>query len=159
MSWCKKTPGKDKSTSEAETKSAAAPPSAPAQFDVGHWVVLRGTALGCIKEVTAENIIIEEADLEKGEESKFEVPVNRAAEVLRPMVSVAEAKVLLDRLGSEKSAVDSPGVSDRSVAYRRIHKGGDIGEQVKTLAAIYRHPKPDYPERQYQDLFEKVIFP
>jgi hypothetical protein len=30
---------------------------------------------------------------------------------------------------------------------------------VKTLAAIYRHPKPDYPERQYQDLFEKVIFP
>ena len=162
MSWFKRILGKgDRAHSEAETKPAesSSPTRPAAPLEVGQWVVLRGKALGCIKDITAENIVIEEADLEKGEESKFKVPADRAADVLRPMVTAAEARSLLDQLGREDPTADSRSVSDRSVTYRRVHKGGEIGEQVKTLGAIYRHPKPDYPERQYQDLLEKVILP
>lgn len=133
--------------------------SGPIRFQPGDWVVLRGKALGQIKELTAGNIVIDEADLEEGEESRFEVPIASAADVLRSMITAAEAQSMLDQLAKKRPTADKRPMAERSVAYRRIHKSGDIAEQIKTLGAIYGHPHPEQPEKQYSSLLEKVIFP
>ncbi|MDX2086302.1 MAG: hypothetical protein SFX73_00575 [Kofleriaceae bacterium] len=46
---------------------------------------------------------------------------------------------------------------ERSIAYRRAFKRGDLDEQARMLAAMYRGPA-ETPERQYQDLIERSVF-
>ena len=129
------------------------------RFEIGQWVVLRGKALGRVTAIADDEIVVAKADLEPGEESTFAVPTASAAEQLRPMVTASDARALIERLGAARPAADDRPVADRSLAYRRASKRGDLAEQVETLAAIYRHPEPAYPERQYQGILEKVVFP
>src|SRR5262249_53116880 len=132
--------------------------SSAGRFESGQWVVVRGKALGQIKGVVGDTIVIEEADLAKDEASTIEIPLSRAADSLRPMVSADEAQALLDPLCKDRPEAHTGSVSERSIAYRRAHKGGDLRHQVDALAGIYRHPAADYPERQYRDVLEKAVF-
>ncbi len=59
---------------------------------------IEGQALGAIQQITDDAITIQEAELEKGEESTFEVPLANAANAIRPMVTTAEADELLRRI-------------------------------------------------------------
>ncbi len=127
-------------------------------FVVGQRVVLRGRALGVIQSISTTSITIEEADLESGEESQFEVPVERAGELLRPLVERERAQQLIAQLCSASDDPNALPVGQRAVLYRRAHKSGDLNQQAAVLAAIYRRPIPEAPERQYRELLEKTVF-
>jgi hypothetical protein len=139
-------------TMEATDRSSAG------RFEPGQWVVVRGKTLGRIQGVVGDLIVIEEADLGKDEASTIEIPTSRAADSLRSMVTADEARALLDHLCDDRPGAHAGSVSERSIAYRRAHKGGDLRHQVDTLAGIYRHPAADYPERQYRDILETTVF-
>jgi RNA polymerase-interacting CarD/CdnL/TRCF family regulator len=126
-------------------------------FQLGQHVVLRGRAVGRVVAVTAETITVEELELRGGEESVFDVPASNAIDVLRPVVAADEARELLRQL-ADVAADEATSTGQRAIRYRRALKDGDLPTQIAVLATIYRHPSPEYPERQHLERLERAVF-
>jgi RNA polymerase-interacting CarD/CdnL/TRCF family regulator len=123
-------------------------------FPLGAIVVVRGRALGKVVAVDERAIFVEELELDPGEESRFEIPLERAGETLRALVTRDEAERVLAILATKPPR---PPLAERSLAYRRAYKGGVLAEQARLLAASYVGPV-EAPETQYQAQLERAVF-
>lgn len=121
-------------------------------FEPGQHVVVRGKGLGTVVSV-GSSILVDELDLKPGEESRFEIPQDRAAEALRPVVGRDSAERVL-AIVRERTARPT---EDRALAYRRALKSGELEAQARLLAASYGGPR-ETPELQYQERLEKSVF-
>ncbi len=120
-------------------------------FEPGQRVVIRGRCLGTVISV-GDLILVEELDLEAGEESRFEIPTERALEEMRPIVGKPTAERVL-AIARQRA----PRPDHRASAYRKAIKSGDLDEQAQLLAASYAGPQ-EPPEIQYQERLEKSVF-
>ncbi len=123
---------------------------------IGERVVVRGHGVGTITGVGTA--VIRVKAIESGDDDgAYEIPVAQAGEVLRPLVTpdVAQAAIVTLKGVAGRESRD---VADRSIAYRRAAKGGVLADQIRELAAIYRNPEPEYPEKQYQELLERAVY-
>lgn len=123
-------------------------------MQVGQAVVVRGRGLGTVAAVRDGTIIVAERDLEPGEESQFDIPVERASEAIRVVATLEEAERALVHIATRPERLPA---DERGIAYRRAFKRGDLDEQAHMLAAMYAGPV-ETPERQYQDLIERSVF-
>ncbi len=123
-------------------------------LQVGQAVVVRGRGLGTVVTVRNDTIIVAERDLERGEESQFEIPVESAGDAVRAIATPGEAERALALIATRSERLPA---DERGIAYRRAFKRGDLDEQARMLAAMYGGPA-ETPERQYQDLIERSVF-
>jgi RNA polymerase-interacting CarD/CdnL/TRCF family regulator len=123
-------------------------------MQVGQSVVVRGRGLGTVVAVRDGMIVVAERDLEAGEESQFEIPVERAGDAIRAVATLEEAERALALVATRPERLPA---AERGIAYRRAVKRGDLDEQARMLATMYGGPS-EAPERQYQDLIERRVF-
>jgi len=123
-------------------------------MDIGQTVVVRGRGLGTVTAIRDGVIIVAEQDLRPGEESQFEIPVERAGEAIRALATRDEAERMLALIATKPAR---PPAGDRSIAYRRAYKQSDLEAQARALAMMYAGPV-EAPETQYQDLIEKNVY-
>jgi RNA polymerase-interacting CarD/CdnL/TRCF family regulator len=125
-----------------------------AELKVGESVVVRGRGLGTITSIRDSVIQVEEADLDHGESSHFEIDISRADEALRLVVSSEQATLLLPALREPRRRLPT---EKRAIAYHQALKRGDLTEQVHLLAAAYQGEQ-ETPERQYLAKLEKRVY-
>jgi RNA polymerase-interacting CarD/CdnL/TRCF family regulator len=122
-------------------------------FEPGQRVVIKGRCLGTVVAV-GDSILVDELDLKPGEECRFEIPGDRVAEAIRPIVSRDVGERVL-AIAKERAA--RPATDERTLAYRRAYKSGDLEVQARLLAASYNGPQ-EAPEVQYQERLEHSVF-
>jgi RNA polymerase-interacting CarD/CdnL/TRCF family regulator len=121
---------------------------------VGQPVVIRGRAIGTLLAIRDGMLVIEERDLEPGEQSVLEVPVEQADKTVRAIASREQAEQAIRILATKP---ERPPTQERALRYRRAYKGGDLEEQARMLAAIYAGPL-EPQERQYIEQLERSVF-
>ncbi|MEO8550491.1 MAG: hypothetical protein ABI678_10980 [Kofleriaceae bacterium] len=124
-------------------------------MNAGDTAVLRGRGLVKITSIAEDTIEVRPIGQDAAD-GGFEVPRASASTMLRELVTREVAQAALAALRS--GASDDRDAADRSIAYRRAVKGGDLVEQIRELGAIYRRPEPEPPERQYTDALETAIY-
>lgn len=121
----------------------------------GDTAVLRGR--GLVKITSVGEDVIEVRPLgQDAADGDFEVPRASASTMLRELVTREVAHAALAALRS--GATDDRDEADRSIAYRRAVKSGDLAEQIRELASIYRRTEAEPPEHQYTDALEAAVY-
>lgn len=126
----------------------------------GSIVVIRGRGPGRVSAVRSNGVAIASLDLRKedGERGTLDVPHELLAEMIRPLATAEEAADAIARLKAPPQRLDERDASDRSLDYRLAVKGGDLRVQVDTLAGIYRRAEHEYPETQYLERLEAIVY-
>ena len=124
-----------------------------AGVQVGQPVVIRGRAIGTLVAIRDGMLVIEERDLEPGEESVLEVPIEQADKAVRAIASREQAVQAIRILATKP---ERPPTQERASSYRRAYKGGELEEQARMLAAIYAGPL-EPQERQYIEQLERSV--
>jgi RNA polymerase-interacting CarD/CdnL/TRCF family regulator len=124
---------------------------------VGDVVVVRGRALGRVNAIRKTEVHVTPLDAAAHDGSMWEIASENVELGLRPLVTPEVAHAAIASLRGT-GAVDERDVADRSIAYRRATKSGELAEQIRELGSIYRRAEHDYPERQYLDPLERAVY-
>lgn len=121
----------------------------------GEAVVVRGMGLGTVKSVKDGTWTVRLTD----DDDMVEIRAEKVDALLRRPLTVAEAQVLLDVLGSKEGDPDPRPWGEQYVELQHVLKHGTPSEQATHLQKLYRLRNLDASRQRILDSYEDALLP